>query len=184
MTLAFDITKPVAAPPILVTGRAGLAQMQPIAITCIGEVQKSADDPALGTWWQQESRALGRCGSLAEAVLLARDLAARGGHLPDAADLSGFLPQLLVILDRDGCLVLAGEIQGASIEWCQPVADQAEARNVVSAASRVRARASNQISMDNFSAATELRHQACLLEGRLVDPFWRDDARRVLAGEG
>lgn len=184
MTLAFDIAKSVTVPPILVTGRVELAQMRPIAITCIGEVQRSEDDPVLGTWWQQEIRTLGRCSSLGEAIILASDLAQGCGHLHDAADVSGFSLRLLVIFDGDACLVLAGEIQDASIKWCQPVADQAEARKVVEAASRMRAEASGQTSQDNFSAARELRHQASLLEGRLVDPFWREDVRRLLAGEG
>lgn len=184
MSLVFDITKSVTAPPSLVTGRAELAQMQPFTITCIGEVQRSEDDPALGTWWQQETQTLGRCSSLGEAVILANDLAQRGGHLHVAADASGFSPRLLVILDGDACLVLAGEIQGASVDWCQPVADRAEARKVVEAASCMRAEASDQTIRDNFSAARELRHQASLLEGRLVDPFWREDVRRLLAGEG
>lgn len=66
------------------------------------------------------------------------------------------------------------------LRWCEPVSGNAEARRIVREASRIRAEASYQTSCDNFGAAKDLRHKAGVLEGRLVDPFWRDEVKEAV----
>ena len=77
-------------------------------------------------------------------------------------------------LDAEHGLVLAGEVQSGSIGWCTPVDSDAEARRVVNEACGFRAKARAATDADDPASAAELLSRARALEGRLVDPFWRD----------
>jgi hypothetical protein len=115
---------------------------------------------------------LARFATLADAMQGAIDHAE--GMAPDAA------PQLLVILDRDERLVLAGAAGDHAVAWCHPVWSAAEARSVVTGASQVRAQAGRAAAWGESDLAQRLRHRADLLDGRLVDPLWRAFAARAL----
>ncbi|MCL4068913.1 hypothetical protein M3484_20340 [Pseudomonas sp. GX19020] len=179
MTVAFNLTE-FALPPRVVVGDISIARPGPLTVTCIGEVRHMEDDPALGPWWQQKTVTLGRCASIAEAISFISLAVARGDIAMEEGEALDFAPILFVILDRDKRLVLAGEMSGADVEWCDPVASDGEARQVVEAASRIRAEASYEAGWDNFSTAKGLRHKASVLEGRLVDHAWREEVRRIL----
>lgn len=179
MTLAFDPTN-TAFPPRRVSGEIATILAQPLVITCVGEVEYTEDDPALGTWWQQQTVTLGRCASIAEAITFVTLAVASGDFQLDDDEALGISPRLFVILDRDKHLVLAGEVWGSEIRWCDPVSNNTEARQVVEGASRIRADASYEAGWDNHSTAKGLRHKASVLEGRLVDAAWRDEVRRSL----
>ena len=115
---------------------------------------------------------LARFATLAEAMQGAMDHAE--GIVPDAP------PQLLVILDRDARLVLAGAASDHAVAWCQPVTSVVEARGVVTEASQLRAQAGRATVWGEPDLAQRLRHSADLLDGRLVDPLWRAFAARAL----
>ena len=88
-----------------------------------------------------------------------------------------FQPRVMLIQDRDQRLVLAGEIRAGIILWQQPVASDAEARRIVTEASRLRGMA---FRASDPAEARRLRYRAAALEARLVDPFWRDAAADLL----
>ncbi len=115
---------------------------------------------------------LARFATLAVAMQGAIDHAE--GIVPDAP------PQLLAILDRDARLVLAGAASDHAVAWCHPVMSAAEARGVVTEASQLRAQAGRASAWGEPDLAAQLRHRADLLDGRLVDPFWRAFAARAL----
>jgi hypothetical protein len=115
---------------------------------------------------------LARFATLAEAMQGAMDHAE--GIVPDAP------PQLLVILDRDARLVLAGAASDHAVAWCQPVTSVVEARGVVTEASQLRAQAGRATVWGEPDLAQRLRHSADLLDGRLVDPLRRAFAARAL----
>jgi hypothetical protein len=115
---------------------------------------------------------LARFATLAEAMQGAIDHAE--GMAPDTA------PQLLAILDRDERLVLAGAASDHAVAWCHPVSSAAEARDVVTEASQLRAQAGRAAAWREPDLARRLRHRADLLDGRLVDPLWRAFAARAL----
>lgn len=83
----------------------------------------------------------------------------------------------MLIQDSDYGLVLAGEIRASVILWQQPVASNAEARRIVTEASRLRGLA---FKTSAPAEARELRYRAAALETRLVDPFWRAAAADLL----
>jgi hypothetical protein len=83
----------------------------------------------------------------------------------------------MLIQDRDQRLVLAGEIRAGIILWQQPVASDAEARRIVTEASRLRGMA---FRASEPGDARRLRYRAAALEARLVDPFWRETAADLL----
>ena len=89
-------------------------------------------------------------------------------------------PRILVILDREGRLVLAGATNDGGVAWCHPVSDAAEARAVVSEASQTRAQAMRAAEWHEHGLARRLRHHADVLDARLVDPLWRVFASRAL----
>ena len=115
---------------------------------------------------------LARFATLAEAMQGAIDHAE--GMAPDTA------PQLLAILDRDERLVLAGAASDHAVAWCHPVSSAAEARDVVTEASQLRAQAGRAAAWGEPDLAQRLRHRADLLDARLVDPLWRAFAARAL----
>jgi hypothetical protein len=88
-------------------------------------------------------------------------------------------PQLLVILDRDARLVLAGAANDNAVAWCHPVTSAVEARRVVTEASHLRAQAGRASAWGEADLAQRLRHRADLLDARLVDPLWRAFAARA-----
>ena len=180
MTVAFDTTTSSATPPVRVRDWTAAAPAHPFIVTCMGEVEYTEDDPALGTWWQQQTLIVGQCGSVGESITFA-NRSVEGGAFPiDDEEALGFAPMLFIISDRDRPLVLAGEVRASGILWCQPVASDTEARQVVQEASGIRAEASFEAGWDNYSTAKRLRHRASVLEGRLVDPFWREEVRQAL----
>ncbi|MEF9606309.1 hypothetical protein O4J55_29855, partial [Paracoccus sp. PXZ] len=77
-------------------------------------------------------------------------------------------------------LVLAGEVRAGIVLWQQPVASDAEARRVVTEASRLRGMAFAASGRGDAASARDLRYRASLLEARLVDPFWRETADELL----
>ena len=89
-------------------------------------------------------------------------------------------PQMLAILDRDDRLVLAGAATDGAVAWCHPVFSAAEARAVVTEASKLRAQASRAADWQEHGLSQGLRQRADLLEARLVDPLWRSFAARAL----
>jgi hypothetical protein len=115
---------------------------------------------------------LARFATLADAMQGAIDHAE--GIAPDAA------PQLLAILDRDDRLVLAGAASDYAVAWCHPVTSAAEARDVVTEASQLRAQAGRAATWGEADLAQRLRHRADLLDARLVDPLWRAFVARAL----
>ena len=115
---------------------------------------------------------LARFATLADAMQGAIDHAE--GIVPEAA------PQLLVILDRDARLVLAGAASDHAVAWSHPVTSAAEARDVVTEASQLRAQAGRAADWGEANLAQRLRHRADLLDARLVDPLWRAFAARAL----
>lgn len=179
MTVAFDISKSATIPPVRITAAIATAPARPLILTCIGEVEHIEEDPALGTWWQQQSLTLGQCGTPAEAITMASH-AAQLETFPHDDGAQEFSGTLVVVLDNEKRLVLAGEISGHEIRWCEPVETDIDARKVVCEASRIRADASYEAGLDNFSTAKTLRHRASVLEGRLVDPLWREEIRLAL----
>ncbi len=97
------------------------------------------------------SRAATLCDAMAAAIVHADDLA------------HGASPQMLVILDRDERLVLAGSASSGAVAWCHPVRSAAEARGVVMEASRLRAEARRALDWREPDLAERLRHRAELL---------------------
>ncbi|PZR74435.1 MAG: hypothetical protein DI537_45870, partial [Stutzerimonas stutzeri] len=61
--------------------------------------------------------------------------------------------------------------------WQQPVASDAEARRIVTEASRLRGMA---FRASDPGDARRLRYRAAALEARLVDPFWRETLADLL----
>lgn len=101
--------------------------------------------------------------------------------LPGVVALSDFQPRLAVIEDCAQGLVLAGAIRADVILWQPPVASDAEARRIVTEASRLRGQAFAADGRGDRKAAQRLRDRASLLEARLVDPVWRDEAAALLS---
>lgn len=121
---------------------------------------------------QAHPKVLARFATLAEAMQ---------GAIVHAEDITPEdTPRILVILDREGRLVLAGAVHDGGIAWCHPVSDAAEARAVVSEASQARAQAMRAAEWHEHGLARRLRHHADLLDARLVDPLWRVFASRAL----
>ncbi|RWR28777.1 hypothetical protein D2T29_16320 [Sinirhodobacter populi] len=128
MTVACDVPRSFPVPLVHTGDAIGTAPAQPLMITCVGEVEYTEDDPALGTWWQQQTLTVGRCASVTEAITFASIAVEREEFPFDDYEAFGFSPRLFVILDSDKRLVLAGEIWGTDIRWCAPVSADAEAR--------------------------------------------------------
>jgi len=154
------------------------AQRLPLRVCCAGIARYA--DPDLNSWGFEREVMLGTCGNLFEAMARAAAGAFQGDIAASPDDALRFTPQFVTILDAEHRLVLAGEVRSDAICWCAPVASDAEARAVVIEASRLRAKAVAEADREDLSAAGALRLRARLLEGRLVDPFWRESAREAL----
>lgn len=149
-----------------------LADRLPLRVSC--RCLAHWDDPALDQLCINREVDLGPCGDLAAALTLARK-AIVSGHVEAGRDAAlRLMPQFVTILDAEHCLVLAGEVHAGSIRWCAPVDSDVEARRVVTEACGFRAKARAATDADDPASAAALLTRAQALEGRLVDPFWRD----------
>lgn len=149
-----------------------LADRLPLRVSCL--CRAHWDDPALDQLCFEREVDLGTCGDLAAAMIMAR-IAVTPGLIPADRDAALRLaPQFIAILDAEHCLVLAGEVQAGLIRWCTPVDSDAEAWRVVADACGLRAAARAATDVGDPASAAALLTRARSLEGRLVDPFWRD----------
>jgi hypothetical protein len=155
-----------------VLARLRLADRLPLRVSC--RCLAHWDDPALDQLHFEREVDLGTCGDLAAAMTLACNAVA-SGHVDAGRDPAlRLVPQFVTILDSEHGLVLAGEVQAGRVRWCIPVDNDAEARRVVNEACGLRAKSRAATAAgDPASAAVQLA-RAQALEGRLVDPFWRD----------
>lgn len=150
------------------------AQKLLLRISCLGVASYDASDEV-----NRFDRVipLGECPS-PEAAIQAAALRVSHGDICTGPDsFPYFQPRIMLIQDRDQRLVLAGEIRAGIILWQQPVACDAEARRIVTEASRLRGMA---FRASDPGDARRLRYRAAALEARLVDPFWRDAAADLL----
>ena len=150
------------------------AQKLPLHISCLGVASYDASDAANSF---DRMILLGECSSPEDAIQAAALRVARGDICTGPDSFPSFQPRIMLIQDRDQCLVLAGEIRAGIILWQQPVASDAEARRIVTEASRLRGMAFRALDPGD---ARRLRYRAASLEARLVDPFWRDAAADLL----
>ncbi|MGQ0566183.1 MAG: hypothetical protein ACT4OK_14095 [Gemmobacter sp.] len=156
-----------------------LADRLPLHVSC--RCLAYWDDTALEHLRFEREADLGTCGDLAGAMIWAATSVASGLMAANYDTSLLLVPQLVTILDAQHCLVMAGEVQqGGSIRWCVPVGGDAEARRVVVESCRLRAEARTAADDPDPAAADALCCRARALEGRLVDPFWRAAALRVL----
>jgi len=149
-----------------------LADRLPLRVRCL--CLAHWDDAALDQLQIEREVGLGTFGSLSIAM---QQIVATvtSGHITAERDPDLRLaPQFVTILDAEGCLVLGGTVQSGGVCWCDPVRCDAEARQVIGQACRLRADARNAEAIGDAAGAKTLRTQARALEGRLVDPFWRD----------
>lgn len=155
-----------------VLARLRLADRLPLRVSC--RCLAHWDDPALDQLCFEREVDLGTCGDLVAAMIEARKAVA-SGHVDAGRDAAlRLVPQFVTILDAELCLVVAGEVQIGGVQWCTPVDSDAEARRVVSEACGLRAKARAATDADDAASAAALLTRAQALEGRLVDPYWRD----------
>ena len=151
------------------------ARRLPLRISCLGSISpEDADAP------RERCLALGEVTRPEEAMRLSALLVSKGDY-PGAVALSNFQPRLAFIEDCAHGLVLAGAIRAGIILWQPPVASDAEARRIVTEASRLRGQAFAADGRGDGKTARTLRNQASLLEARLVDPVWREEAAALLS---
>ena len=150
------------------------AQKLPLRISCIGVASYDAGDDAESF---DRMIPLAECPSPEEAMHLASLCLSRGGICNGPDSFPYFQPRIMLIQDCDQRLVLAGEIRADIILWEQPVASDAEARRIVTEASRLRGMA---FRASDPGDARRLRYRAAALEARLVDPFWRETSADLL----
>ena len=149
-----------------------LADRLPLRVSCL--CRAHWEDPTLDQLCINREVDLGTCGDLAAAMTVARNAVTPGLIAAGSdADLR-LVPQFIAILDAEHCLVLAGDVPAGLIRWCAPVDSDAEARCVVSEACGLRAEARAAIDVGDPASAAALLTRARSLDGRLVDPFWRD----------
>ena len=150
------------------------AQKLPLRISCLGVANYDASDAASSF---DRMIPLGECPSPEEAIQAAALRLSRGDICTGPDSFPYFQPRIMFIQDRDQRLVLAGEIRAGIILWQQPVATDAEARRLVTEASRLRGMA---FRASDPGDARRLRYRAAALEARLVDPFWRETSADLL----
>jgi len=150
------------------------AQKLPLRLSCLGVASYDASDAANS---YDRVISLGERPSPEEAIQAAALRLSRDDICTGPDSFPYFQPRIMLIQDRDQRLVLAGEIRACIILWQQPVATDAEARRIVTEASRLRGMA---FRTSNPGDARRLRYRAAALEARLVDPFWRDAAADLL----
>ena len=155
-----------------VLARLRLAGRLPLRISC--NCRAHWDDPALDQLCINREVDLGTYVDLAAAMIEARNAVASGLIAAGRDAALRRAPQFITILDAEHCLVLAGDVQTGLIRWCAPVDSDAEARFVVSEACGLRTKARAATDVGDPASAAALLTRARSLEGRLVDPFWRD----------
>ena len=153
------------------------AQRLPLCISCIGTARYDGFGDADGF---DRSVGIGECPSPEDAMIFASQRVARGDVRIGSDDTLRFRPRIMIIQASDKGLVLAGQVRAGIVLWQQPVASDAEARRVVTEASRLRGAAFAAPGRGDAASARDLRFCASLLEARLVDPFWRETAAELL----
>lgn len=149
-----------------------LADRLPLRISC--RCRAHWDDPALDQLCFERDVDLGIFGDLAAAMIVARTAVTSGLIAASRDPALRLAPQFITILDAEHCLVLAGDVQAGLIRWYAPVDSDAEARRVVREACGLRAAARGATDVGDPASAAALLTRARSLEGRLVEPFWRD----------
>ena len=150
------------------------AQKLPLRISCLGVASYDGSDEAHSF---DRAIPLGEYPSPEDAIQAAALRLSRGDICTEPDSFPYFQPRIMLIQDRDQRLVLAGEIRAGIILWQQPVASDAEARRIVTEASRLRSMA---FRASDPGDARRLRYRAAALEARLVDPFWRETSADLL----
>ena len=153
------------------------ARKLPLRVTCLGAASYDDGDDIHAF---DRTVPLGTRQSPEEAMDLAILRVSRGDIRAGRDDTLCFRPRIAVIQDSEYGLVLAGEVRAGIILWRQPVASDAEARRVVTEASRLRGMAFAASGRGEHGSARDLRYRASLLEARLVDAFWRETATELL----
>jgi hypothetical protein len=149
-----------------------LADRLPLRISC--RCRARWDDPALDQLCFEREVDLGIFGDLAAAMIVARTAVTSGLIAASRDPALRLAPQFITILDAEHCLVLAGDVQAGLIRWCAPVDSDAEAQRVVREACGLRAAARGATDVRDPTSAAALLTRARSLQGRLVEPFWRD----------
>jgi len=152
----------------------------PLRIAMIGTATFIDVDPQAGTISYDRTIHLTESSSLRDAILTAETRIAHDDIETSAGRGVRYLPRIVTVIDREGRLVVAGEVRAQKIRWCDPVTSDGEARMVVTEASRLRGKAFAQAGSDNPDVARDLRFSAGILECRLVDGIWREPAREAL----
>ena len=157
--------------------RLRLAQKLPLRISCIGTASYGgADEPVQF----DQTITLGERASPEEAMAFVSLRTSRGDICAGADEMLRFQPRVITLQDRDHGLALGGIVRAGIILWQQPVTSDGEARRVVTDASRLRGMAFVATGRGDDAQARDLRFQACHLEARLVDPFWRASSADLL----
>ena len=111
------------------------SQKLPLRISCLGVASYDASDAANSF---DRVISLGERPSPEEAIQAGALRLSCGDICTGPDSFPYFQPRVMLIQDRDQRLVLAGEIRAGIILWQQPVASDAEARRIVTEASRLR----------------------------------------------
>ena len=151
------------------------ARRLPLRVSCLSRI--SSDDAEAP---REKCLPVGEVTCAEGAMRLAARVVSKGDYSGVVAR-PGFQPRLAVIEDHALGLVLAGAIRADVILWQPPVASDAEARRIVTEASRLRGQAFAADGRGDRKAAQRLRDRASLLEARLVDPVWREEAAALLS---
>lgn len=152
------------------------AQKFPLRISCIG----TASYDGMESEAFDQNVSIGECPSPEDAMSVASLRIARGDIRVGTDDMLRFRARMIVIQDSDQGLVLAGTVRAGIILWQQPVASDAEARQIVTEASKLRGAAFAAAGRGEHGPARDYRYRASQLEARLVDAFWRETAAELL----
>lgn len=156
------------------------ARRLPLRIVCLGEARYLEGDDHPCAYAAPRAFTLAECDGLGSAIAAIEQFARQDRiEIGDDSAVS-FRPRLFIIQDDEQCQVLAGEPREGAIQWCDPVATDGEARQVVQAASRLRGEALIEAAANRHDEARTLRFRASALEGRLVHPEWRSTTRAAL----
>lgn len=172
---------PISTTTMVAQVVAGLAKASrfPLLVSCVGDLEFGGG-LAHGGYSIEQMAILTRTTCLEEAIAHAETRIEDDAIADLPEDASGFVAKLIVIQDDEKCLALAGKVHARSVSWCPPVISDGEARLVVQKASGIRAGAAFEAGRNNQIAAHRLRFRASVLEGRLVDPFWRATAHAAV----
>lgn len=160
-----------------------LSDIYPLRLTCEGRVQYP-EEHTYGTYWLDFTVHLGEHHRIEDAIFAATRNLADARFSLDDDEAFGFSPDLFVICDQVQRLVLAGEVWGRGIKWCEPVASDDEVVRLRAEVSQTYKEASFEAGWDNHETARQLRRRASVLKGHLVDVAWRTRARNALAATG